>query len=160
MADLQHRFRILCQITRAQHFAWRQAVVRCCPDADPAKVTDVMWEITGESTGAAYARRLDVAEPLSAQIAQSIVWSSKCMGEDAEVEPGEGDEAFVRHAACPWFDWHKRLGLLEEDRPGCDAWFQSTVAVVNRELGTKLRCETLEALPDGDSCCLRRFWVE
>ena len=67
---------------------------------------------------------------------------------------------FVRHADCPWVHWHKRLDLLHEDRPGCDLWFQTAVDDINKALGTKLKVETKEALPDGDSCCLRRFWVE
>ena len=160
-ATLKHRFDVLCQITRAQHFAWRAAVADLCPDVDPAKVVDRMWELTGEQTGAAYGARLDVTQPLSAQVAASIVWSSDCMGEDAVVEIGSGaDEAFVRHDDCPWFHWHRRLDLLAEDRPGCDAWFQSTVDRINRQHGTALQVETLSALPDGDSCCRRRFWVE
>ncbi|MCP4872238.1 MAG: hypothetical protein GY898_26345 [Proteobacteria bacterium] len=158
---LQHRFDVLCQITRAQHFAWRAAVADLCPDVDPAAVTDKMWELTGVQTGAAYAKRLDRSKPIAAQVAASIVWSSECMGEDAIVEIGEGaDEAFVRHHDCPWFHWHKRLDLLAEDRPGCDMWFSTSVDRVNEACGTTLRVETLEALPDGDSCCLRRFWVE
>ena len=83
------------------------------------------------------------------------------MGEDAVCEPGDGaDEAFLRHDGCPWFGWHERTGLLAEDRPGCDVWFQTTVATINKGLGTSLKVETLKALPDGDECCLRRFWVE
>ena len=72
----------------------------------------------------------------------------------------DGSEAFVRHEACPWFDWHKRLGLLEEDRAGCDCWFATTVDEINRKLGTALKVETLSTLPDGDAACVRRFWVE
>ncbi|MBW2453561.1 MAG: hypothetical protein JRI68_03575 [Deltaproteobacteria bacterium] len=158
--SLQHRFDVLCQITRAQHFAWRQAVADLCPEVDTARVVDKMWERTGEQTGAAYARRIDKSEPLAKQVAASIVWSSACMGEDAHVEAGVGDEAFVVHADCPWFHWHKRLDLLSEDRPGCDVWFQTTLERVNSELGTCVRCETTESLPDGDECCRRRFWVE
>ena len=159
--NLAHRFEVLCQITRAQHFAWRAAVVDLCPDIDAARVVDRMWELTGEQTGASYAKRLDGSKPLAQQVAASIIWSSDCMGEDAVVETGEGtDEAFVRHDDCPWFHWHKRLGLLAEDRPGCDLWFQTTTEQINRRLGTSLMVETLKALPDGDNCCLRRFWVE
>ncbi|MDP6946640.1 MAG: hypothetical protein QF464_20995 [Myxococcota bacterium] len=160
--SLTHRFEILCQITRAQHFAWRAAVAEVCPDVDPVAVVDRMWELTGEQTGASYARRLDPSEPLATQVAESIAWSSRCMGETATVEPGEGgrDEAFVRHTGCPWFDWHRRLDLLAEDRPGCDAWFRTTVERINERLGTALQVETLEALPDGDACCLRRLWTE
>ena len=156
-----HRFEVLCQITRAQHFAWRAAVVDLCPDVDPTDVVNRMWEHTGHQTGGAYARRLDRSVPIAKQVASSIVWSSDCMGEDAVVEIGSGpDEAFVRHDDCPWFHWHKRLDLLAEDRRGCDAWFQTTVSRINEQCGTALQVETLRALPDGDDCCLRRFWVE
>jgi hypothetical protein len=156
---LQKRFDALCQITRAQHFAWREAVAELCPGVDPAEVVGKMWEITGRQTAQAYLKRLDASRPLAPQVAASIAWSSQCMGEDAHVETS-GDEAFVRHEACPWFDWHSRLGLLAEDRPGCDLWFRTTVDEINRALGTKLRVETLGTLPDGDAGCVRRFWVE
>lgn len=158
--DVQHRFDILCQITRAQHFAWRQAVVEICPDADPVAVVDRMWELTGQQTGASYSRRVGDDTPLPLQIARSISWSSQCMGEDTTVEEGDNGEAFVVHADCPWFHWHRKLDLLAEDRPGCDAWFQTTVARVNKDLGTNLKVETLDALPNGGDCCRRRFWTE
>jgi hypothetical protein len=165
MADipLEKKFPVLCEIVRAQHFAWHEAVRQLCPDTDLAQVVNRMWEITGEQTGRAYLKKLDRSKPLAAQVAGSIVWSSQCMGEDAKLEPTSSpgqDEAFVRHGDCPWFHWHKRLGLLSEDRPGCDLWFQKTVDLINAKLGTKLRVETREALPEGGSCCLRRIWVE
>jgi hypothetical protein len=158
---LDKKFGTLCGITRAQHFAWRQAVVELCPDADPTAVVDRMWKLTGDQTAAAYLRHIDKTKPVAPQVAASIVWSSECMGEDAVAEPGEGpDEAVVRHTGCPWFTWHDKLGLLAEDRPGCDQWFRSTIAVVNAELGTKLQFETLESLPEGGSACVRRLWCE
>ena len=161
MADLpvERKFAVLCQITRAQHFAWRDAVVQLCPDVDPVAVVDKMWEITGQYTGGSYAKRLDRDQPLAPQVAASVAWSSQCMGEDAVVEIAEGGkEAFLRHRGCPWFEWHQQRDLLAEDRPGCDVWFQATVALINEELGTDLKVETLSSLPDGDDCCLRRFW--
>ena len=78
------------------------------------------------------------------------------MGEDAELIEEDG-AAYVKHNGCPWYDWHQRSGLLAEDRPGCDVWFETTVKVVNEKLGTNLKVETLKALPDGDDCCLRKF---
>jgi len=156
MAEIpvEKKFAILCEITRAQHFAWHEAVRQLCPDVDVAKVTDRMWEVTGHETARAYLKRLDKEKPLAPQVAASIVWSSQCMGEDAALEPTPGkDEAFVRHSDCPWYHWHKRLDLLHEDRRGCDLWFQTTVDDINKALGTKLRMET-------HACCLRRFYVE
>jgi hypothetical protein len=158
---VEKKFRVLVEISRASHFAWRDAVVRCCPDVDPGKIVDEMWAITGEQTGRAYLKHLDPAGDLAKQIASSIVWSSQCMGEDAWLEEGEKPgEYLVRHTACPWRDWHARRGLLAEDRPGCDRWFETAFHAVNEALGSKLRFETRSALPDGDDCCLRRIWVE
>jgi len=158
---VEKRFAVLCEIVRAQHFAWREAVAELCPGIDPAAVADRMWEITGRQTAAAYLKRIDPSRPLAPQVARSIVWSSRCMGEEAVFEEGaDAEEAFVRHDACPWFAWHERLGLLEEDRPGCDRWFSTTVNEINRALGSTLRVETLGTLPDGDPACVRRFWVE
>jgi hypothetical protein len=162
MADLpvEKKFAVLCEIARAQHFAWHEAVRQMCPGADLAKIVDRMWELSGHDTAKAYLKRLDKTKPLAAQVAGSIVWSSQCMGEAATLEVTAGkDEAFVRHADCPWFHWHQRTGLLAEDRPGCDVWFQTIVSDVNQALGTQVRVETKEALPDGGSCCLRRFFI-
>ena len=158
---IDKKFSILVEISRAQHFAWREAVAELCPDVDPVAVVNRMWEVTGVQTAQAYLKRLDPKAPLAPQFAESIVWSSLCMGEDAAVEVSEdGEEAFVRHAGCPWHRWHGKLGLLAEDRPGCDSWFGSAIDTINEALGTKLRFETIEALPDGGPCCLRRLWVE
>ena len=44
--------------------------------------------------------------------------------------------------------------------------YQSTLRLVVKsryrleKLGTNLKFETTHALPDGDDCCRRRFWVE
>jgi hypothetical protein len=154
---VEKRFRILVEITRASHFAWREAVTRLCPDVDPTDVVNEMWRITGVQTAQAYLDRLDPEGDLARQVAASIVWSSQCMGEDAELEIGE-DGAFVVHSACPWCRWHEREALLAEDRPGCDEWFRSTIDTINARLGTALRFETLSALPDGAPACRRRIW--
>jgi len=156
----EERFRVLCEITRAQHFAWREAALALAPQLDAGELTRKMWEITGVQTARAYLKRLDPDQPLALQVARSIAWSSACMGEDVTVQPGEGDEAFVKHTACPWFQWHKRLDLLEEDRPGCDMWFRTVVDQINEALGTNIRLETTNSLPDGGDCCRRRIWVE
>lgn len=157
---LEQRFKVLCEITRAQHFAWREAALALAPQLDPQALARKMWEIIGVQTGQAYVKRLDPTQPLAEQVARSIAWSSVCMGEEVTVEQGDGDEAFVRHADCPWYHWHKRLEILKEDRPGCDTWFSSAIGEINRMLGTNIRVETQCSLPDGDDCCLRRIWVE
>jgi len=163
MADIpvEKKFATLVQIQRASHFAWHEAVRQMFPHADMQAVVDKMWEITGHDTAEAYIKRLDKAKPLAPQVASSIVWSSLCMGESATVEVSEGkDEAFVRHSDCPWFHWHKRMNLLHEDSKGCDVWFKVAIEDVNKALGSNLKFETSEALPDGGKCCLRRIWSE
>lgn len=158
--SVEKKFSVLSGITRAQHFAWREAVRTLCPGVDPGAVVDRMWEVTGRETALSYLKRgIDRSKPLAPQVAEHVVASSVCMGEDAvaEVVPGR-DEAYVRHAGCPWLAWHERLGLLAEDRRGCDRWFQATVATLNEALGTRLQVETVAALPDGDPQCSRRLW--
>lgn len=155
---LETRFKVLCEITRAQHFAWRQAVAEKCPDVDAEEVVYKMWEITGHETARAYLKRIDPSKPLPIQIAKSMVWSSECMGEAAVAEEGKNDnEAFVVHSECPWFLWHKRLGLLKEDQPGCDIWFGTCLEDINKELGTSLTIETMGSLPEGGDACRRRI---
>ena len=39
---VEKKFKILCEITRASHFAWRQAVVETCPDTD---IKDVVYKL-------------------------------------------------------------------------------------------------------------------
>ena len=157
---LAQRFKVLCEITRAQHFAWREATLSLAPDLDPLELVRTMWRITGRQTAEAYLKRLDPSEPLPSQVAQCIAWSSVCMGEEVTIEAGEGDEAFVNHHACPWCPWHEKLGLLSEDQPGCDAWFESVVDTINETLGANLRIETLSSLPACDERCRRRLWVD
>ncbi len=161
MADvpIPKKFEILCEITRAQHFAWHAAVRKVCPSADPMAVTLEMWRLTGEQTGRAYVRKIDKKLPIAPQIAESICWSSQCMGEDAVVEKGAREgEAFVVHRAGPWQRWHQHNDLVREDRPGCDAWFQATIDTVNEALGSNVKFETQESLPDGGATCRRRLW--
>ena len=157
----EKKFKILVEINRATHFAWREAALRCCPGLDAQKLVSEMWEITGVRTADAYLKHLDPSKDLAGQVAASIVWSSQCMGEDAHLEEGEKPgQYFVKHTACPWHRWHQDLDLLPEDRPGCDRWFEATIRTINEKLGTRLRFETLSALPDGGDCCLRRIWEE
>jgi hypothetical protein len=158
---IEKKFRILTEICRASHFAWREAVVRRCPDVDPSEIVNEMWDITGVQTALAYLKRLDRSKGLAEQLATSIVWSSSCMGEEARVEKGKrAGEFIVRHDCCPWYRWHSDRGLLPEDRPGCDRWFEATIRTINENLGSRIRFETLSALPEGGDGCVRRIWEE
>jgi hypothetical protein len=157
---IEKRFRILVEITRASHFAWREAALRCSPGLDAQRLVNEMWDITGKQTAESYLGHLDRARDLAPQVAASIVWSSQCMGEDAHVEGEKPGECFVRHDGCPWMRWHRDRNLLSEDRPGCDRWFEAMIRTINERLGTRLRFETLSTLPEGADRCLRRIWEE
>ena len=157
---IEKRFRVLCEIVRAQHFAWREAALTMAPQLDGKELTNKMWALVGVQTAKAYLKHIDPAKPLALQVAQFIARSSICMGEEVEVEEGQGDEAFVKHSHCPWFDWHKRLDLLAEDQPGCDTWFNGIAEQINKTLNVNIKIETECTLPDGADCCHRRIVVE
>lgn len=157
---IEKRFKVLCEISRAQHFAWREAALAMAPDVDPIQLVNKMWEIVGAQTAKAYLDHIDRDEPIAIQIAQSIRFSSDCMGEDVSIEQSDGDEALVKHHDCPWFHWHKRLGLLAEDQPGCDTWFQTIAREIGKSLDVSINIETRCSLPEGGDCCLRRITVE
>ena len=154
------RFELLANIMRASHFEWRRAVASLCPDLDPTEAVKKYWEEVGNDTAAYYLKKIDPDEDLAAQVAALYVASSVAMGEDAAVVPSPNEgESLARHDACPWFDWHKREGLLHEDQVGCDWWLKTVVDEINKSLGSDLQYETVESLPAGGSSCLRRFWV-
>jgi hypothetical protein len=158
---VEKKFAILVEINRASHFAWREAVLKCCPDVDPQQVVNEMWHITGVETAEAYLKRLDPSRNLAEQLAECIVWSSQCMGEQAHAETGERPgEHYVQHDQCPWHRWHDKKGLLAEDRPGCDRWFEAMIKTVNDRLGSRLRFKTVSALPESGDCCLRVIWEQ
>ncbi len=159
--DDAKKFQILAEITRASHFEWRRAALAMAPDVEPLELVKRYWTEVGKDTARFYLKDIDPAGDLPAQVARLIVSSSVAMGEDAEVLGPSSDGVWeVRHNACPWYRWHKQEDLLHEDRPGCDCWFATLVEEINGALGTALRFETLETLPDGGPSCLRRLWVE
>ena len=45
---IEKKFRILVEITRASHFAWREAALKRCPDVDPGELVNEMWDINGQ----------------------------------------------------------------------------------------------------------------
>ena len=156
------KFNMLSQIQRASHFEWLEAAKHFAREGTTElELVKKFWEIVGRDTSDGYLRHIDPNEPLPRQIAESFVFSSQSMGEDAVlVEGADENECFARHNGCPWFDWHKRLGKLDQDLPGCDAWLESFMDIINEKLGTNVQRATIKSLPDGDDICLRRFWVE
>ena len=159
--DPTKRLEVLSNIMRASHFEWRRAVMTLFPDTDPKELVKRYWTEVGKDTARYYLKKIDPRKDLAQQVARLFVSSSVAMGEDAEVLEAASDGCCrARHNDCPWYHWHQREGLLDEDRMGCDHWLQTVVDEINAALGTRLRFETVETLPDGGSCCLRRFWVE
>jgi len=158
---VEKRFRVLSQILRASHFEWLRAARALAPNVSELQLILKFWEEVAKDTAESYIKRIEPDKPLPEQIVRCFVFSSICMGEDCEAVAGKDEnEAFARHTACPWFEWHKRLGKTELDLPGCDRWIEVFVDEINRRLGVRVRWETLKALPKGDDVCLRRFWVE
>ncbi len=159
--DLNKKFEVLANIMRASHFEWRRAALSLKPDLDPQTLVNRYWEEVGKDTAQYYLRMIDPEKDLAPQMAELYVSSSVVMGEDAEVIQDSADgRNQARHNSCPWYDWHKREGLLAEDLAGCDHWLQVVVDEINAALGTALRFKTVEALPSGGSCCTRQFWVD
>ncbi len=158
---VEKKFRVLCEINRAAHFQWLRTVVGMFPEVDKLELVKRYWREVGVETGKAYLKHIDPNRPLPAQFARSFAFSSRCMGEDCVVVPGESEkECYARHDACPWFEWHRREGVEELDLPGCEEWLAAAVEEVNDALGTRLRVETLKSIPAGDGVCLRRFRVD
>jgi 2,4-dienoyl-CoA reductase (NADPH2) len=157
---LERKFEILSEITRATHFSWREVALLFIKDLAVQELVNKFWEITARETAKGYLKRIDPSKPLPKQIAKEMVSSSIIMGEDAKLVVGKDeDEAFVHHDSCPWYEWHTRLHILEEDQPGCDTWFFKTIEYINQKLGKNVKIETLKSLPKGDACCLRRIWI-
>ena len=164
----EKRFEILSQINRASHFEWRRAALKACPGLDPMKLVLAYWEEVGHDTAKAYIKHFrkrleqDPDASLAEMVADSFVFSSVSMGEDAKrvSEKESPGHAYMRHDACPWKDWHERFDLIEEDRPGCDMWLKTLIDDINQEFGSKITFKTIEALPEGGSCCLRHVWED
>lgn len=158
---IEKKFKILSQIHRSSHFEWIQAIKEICTDVDEYDLVLKYWEKVAEATARNYLQHLDISKPLPKQVAENFVFSSICMGEDAELVEGKDEnECFARHNDCPWYHWHKGLGKMKFDQEGCDMWLKSLIKIVNDKLGTKIKAATLKSLPNGDEICLRRFWVD
>jgi len=155
---IERRYAALCNMLRAQHFAWRDAVQNRIPNVPIDEVVAAMWEKAGEETANAFSLAFDRSQPLAPQAAEAVALSCQCMGREATVEV-DGDEAFVIQDDCPWFECHARHGTVDEDRMGCDAWFNGILERLNEHLETTLAFETLETLPEGAPRCRRRIYI-
>jgi hypothetical protein len=155
---LQKRFDILTAIHRASYFQWLTTAGHLCPEVSQPELVASYWEEVGHDTARNYLKHIDRRVSLPGEIARNVVFSSICMGEDAVLINGEGDEAWVEHRGCPWFDWHVRMDRLDQDLLGCDKWIETLVEDINHELQGSVCWETIESLPQGDGICLRRFW--
>lgn len=152
---LEQKFKALCRITRAAHFEWRETLKALYPEGDVKEAVLKYWEIVGHDTAKAYLKRIDPSKPITPQVARCIVESSLAMGEDASFEQQDEEQVVLTHAACPWYEWHKKHDALEEDRQGCDLWLRTVVHDINAALGTRIAVETVCSLPDGADRCTR-----
>lgn len=162
---IEKKFEIGAQITRTTYFAFRETVRLACSNIDMTEVTKKFWEITARDTAPSYLKNIDPNKPLPEQIARNFVFSSLVMGESAKLMVASDKEAYCWHDACPWFEWASRLdkkerGILAEDEPGCSAWFEECVRLINQKLGTYVKIRTEKSLPAGDGCCVRKIWVD
>jgi hypothetical protein len=159
--DESKKIKLLSNILRASHFEWRRAALKTNPGQDPMELVQQFWTEVAIDTAKFYSRNIDPKGDVARQFADLFVGSSQAMDEDCTYTGT--DEAgchTVTHTDCPWYHWHKKEGLLAEDRPGCDRWLEKTAAEVNAALGTRIRFATDETIPDGGAVCRRRFWIE
>lgn len=159
--DDKKRFEILSGIMRASHFEWRKAALEMSPGIDPIRLVKKYWEVVGKDTAQFYLKKIDPQRDVAQQTAEMFVSSSQAMGEDAVMLGQNADGCWeARHNDCPWFHWHKKENLLDEDQVGCDQWLKTVVDEINAALHTHVRFETTESLPAGGGCCHRKFWIE
>ncbi len=170
--EFEKRFELLSNILRASHFEWRRAAQKLAPNVSGVEIVKAFWREVGLDTAQFYLRKIDPKKSLAAQVAKLYISSSVAMGEDAILLGVEEDlatsgdlvahhgEVCAQHRDCPWYHWHKKMGLLKEDQPGCDEWLRTVVEEINKAHSSKLRFETVESLPEGGKSCLRRFWEE
>ncbi|MFQ5412001.1 MAG: hypothetical protein ACE5EC_06875, partial [Phycisphaerae bacterium] len=117
--DRSKQFEVISNIMRASHFEWRRAVMKLFPNVDPKELVRCYWTEVGKDTAKFYLKKIDPDRDLAEQVARLFVSSSVAMGEDAEVLEQTPDGCSrARHNDCPWYHWHQREGLLEEDRMG------------------------------------------
>lgn len=161
---LLSKFDTLCSIVRATWYEWRQTALEFArPGVKPLDLVLKAWEIVGHDTAKSYFPVLNKTSPTFLEdIAKLIVASSLAMGEDAKVvKSDKPNEVYVRWDVCPWPEFARRYGApMEEDVLGCDKWFITVIEDINALFNTKVRLETLKAIPRGDGMCLRRLWIE
>jgi hypothetical protein len=164
LRNLHKKFSMLGNIERATWYEWRQAALEFAKEGtNPLDVVLRAWEIVGHDTAKSYFGALDkTKDSYLEDIAKCIVTSSIMMGEDAHlVKSDKENEVFVRWDRCPWPEFARRYGApMEEDVLGCDMWFQTVIKDINEVFNTRVRLETLKAIPRGEGQCLRRLWIE
>ena len=161
---LMSKFEALQNINRATWYEWRQAAIECArPEFSAEDLVLKAWEVVGHDTAKAYFGMLNVSKPSFLEdIAKCIVMSSTMMGETSKVVKSEQEnEVFIQWDRCPWPEFARRYDApMEEDVKGCDKWFQTVIEDINQLFNTKVKLETLKAIPCGDGVCLRRLTQE
>ena len=159
--DDKKKINLLSNIMRASHFEWRRAALALSPDLDPKDLVRQFWTEVAADTAKFYVRNIDPKGDVARQFAELFVGSSQAMDEDCTYTGTDAKGCHtVAHTDCPWFHWHKKLDLLDEDQFGCDLCLEKTAEEVNATLGTNIRFATEETIPAGGATCRRRFWVE
>ena len=163
LRKLLTKFDTLGNIERATWYEWREAALSFAPPhVKPLDLVLKAWEVVGHDTAKAYFHMLDKSKPsFLRDIARCIVTSSVMMGETAKmVEGKKPDEICVQWDRCPWPEFARRYGAsMEEDVLGCDKWFQTVIEDINTLFNTKVKLETLKAIPRGEKICLRRLSI-
>lgn len=160
------KFEALGNICRALFYEWREAAIKNAKDGvTPEQLVLDAWEVVGHDTAKAYFPGMDVSKGKAhflKQVARAIVNSSTMMGETARMEKGKDEnELLVIWDRCPWPDFARRYDVdMEEDVKGCDMWFITVINDLNELFNTKVKLETLEAIPRGDGKCVRRLTIE
>lgn len=155
--DFRKDWKIMNELLRDFYFSWLE-VVGPKLEAGGVPLEEVVadfWKKVGEEGAELYKKHLPPERDLLS-LARAIKRSSEIMGEEVEIEEGEGGAIILRHMECPWLERSRRRGYERLCRLGCDAWFEAALKGVSPEL----KVETREAMPEGGSCCERKIWRE
>jgi|Deesub1362A_J573_1020465.scaffolds.fasta_scaffold00209_23 hypothetical protein len=148
--DAEKDLRAMWNICRDFYFKWRDTVKDEYGNEAARRLVKKFWEKVGKGTAQLYLE-YGVAKPEDIKsIARAIQISSEIMGEEVEIIERE-DGVIVRHTSCPWWEWHQRMNLKDEDQAGCDVWFKVTVENINPQVDVV----TLKSFEKGDNMCER-----
>jgi hypothetical protein len=156
---LEKKFRVLCGITRSMYFLWLQTIKQLCPNIDENTLILKYWENLGHETAQSYIKHMDLNKPILS-LAESIIFSSQCMGESADIITSRDNEVLIRWTACPWIEWYSKFSSLEKDQLGCDKWLEVIISDLNKSLGLNIAWGRLKSLPKGEKYCEIKIYAK